>query len=91
MCEALTFLTDNIHIRFKFKLYRQIVGIPLGTKCAPLVAYLFCSVMRETSCCLFERIINLKLLKLLIVLPRYLDDLLNINNMVKHIYPSKLQ
>ena len=35
---------DNIYIRFGTKLYRQIVGIPVGTNCAPLVAdvYLFC-------------------------------------------------
>ena len=41
VCEALTFLLDNIYIRFGSKLYRQIVGIPMGTNCAPLVAYLF--------------------------------------------------
>ena len=31
-------------IRFGSKLYRQIVGIPMGTNCAPLVAdlFLFC-------------------------------------------------
>ena len=42
--EALTFLLDNIYIRFGSKLYRQIVGIPMGTNCAPLVAdlFLFC-------------------------------------------------
>ena len=41
MCEALTFLLDNIYIRFGF---RQIVGIPMGTNCTPLVAdlFLFC-------------------------------------------------
>ena len=44
MCDALTFLLDNIYIRFGSKLYRQIVGIPMGTNCAPLVAdlFLFC-------------------------------------------------
>ena len=31
----------NIYIRFGTKLYRQIVGIPMGTNCAPLVADLF--------------------------------------------------
>ena len=41
VCEALTFLLDNIYIRFGTKLFRQIVGIPMGTNCAPLVAYLF--------------------------------------------------
>ena len=41
MCNALHYLLDNIFIRFGSKLYRQIVSIPLGTKCAPLVADLF--------------------------------------------------
>ena len=43
MCEALTYLLNNIFIRFGTKLYRQIVGIPLGTNlnCAPLIADLF--------------------------------------------------
>ena len=40
-CDALTFLLDNIFIRFGTKLYRQVVGIPMGTNCAPLVADLF--------------------------------------------------
>ena len=40
----LTFLLDNIFIRFGPKLYRQVVGIPMGTNCAPLVTdlFLFC-------------------------------------------------
>ena len=44
MCEALTFLLDNIYIRFATKLFRQIMGIPLGTNYAPLVVdlFLFC-------------------------------------------------
>ena len=44
MCDALHYLLDNIFIRFVSKLYRQIVGIPMGTNCAPLVAdlFLFC-------------------------------------------------
>ena len=42
--EALIFLLDNIYIRFGTKLYRQIVGIPMGTNSASLVAdlFLFC-------------------------------------------------
>ena len=41
VCDALSFLLDNIYIRFGTNLYRQIVGIPMGTNCAPLVADLF--------------------------------------------------
>ena len=44
VCDVLTFLLDNIFIRFGTKLYRREVGIPMGTNCAPLVAdlFLFC-------------------------------------------------
>ena len=35
------FFLDNIYIRFSTKLYRHIVGIPMGTNCAPIVADLF--------------------------------------------------
>ena len=44
MCDALYYLLYNIFIRFGSKLYRQIVGIPISTNCAPLVAdlFLFC-------------------------------------------------
>ena len=62
---ALHYLLDNIFIRFGSKLYRQIVGIPMVTNCAPLVADLFLFFMRETSCCLCQTIIKLTLLKLL--------------------------
>ena len=50
VCDALSFLLDNIYIRFGTKLCRQIVGIPMGTNCAPLVADLFFySAMKEIS------------------------------------------
>ena len=96
VCEALTFLLDNIYIRFGSKLYRQIVGFPMGTNCVPLVAdlFLFC----------YERNFMLSLsddnesegIESFNSTPRYLDDLLNIDNrffdsMVNHIYSSKLQ
>ena len=38
MCDVLHYLFDNIFIRFGSKLYRHIVGIPMGTDYAPLVA-----------------------------------------------------
>ena len=49
MCEALIYLVDNIYIIFGTKLYRQIVGIPMGTYCAPLVADLLYFAMKEIS------------------------------------------
>ena len=69
MCDVLHYLLDNIFIRFGSKLYRQMVGIPMGTNCAPLVEICFCFVMRENVCCLCQTIINLMLLKLLTLPP----------------------
>ena len=44
VCDALNYLLDNIFIRSGAELYRQILYIPMGTNCAPLVAdlLLFC-------------------------------------------------
>ena len=41
VCDSLIVFLDNIYIRFGNKLYRQIVGIPMGTNSAALVAALF--------------------------------------------------
>ena len=44
LCDALHYVLDNIFIRFGSELYRQIVGIPMGTNCATFVTdlILFC-------------------------------------------------
>ena len=96
VCDALSFLLDNIYIRFGTKLYRQIVGIPMGTNCAPLVAdlFLFCyerDFMKDHSSDNQADVI-----KAFNSTSRYLDDLLYIDNpyfegMVNQIYPSELQ
>ena len=97
VCAALSYLLDNIYIRFGTKLYRQIVGIPMGTNCAPLVAYLFLYCYERD----FMDSLNIKLMLSRRLIPhlgtsRYLDDLLNIDNpyfegMVNQIYPHELQ
>ena len=95
-CEALTFLLDNIYIRFGSKLYRQIIGIPLGTNCAPLVADLFLFCYERYFMLSLSNANQSDIIDAFISTSRYLDDLLNIDNnffdsMVTHIYPSKLQ
>ena len=41
VCKMIEFLVDNIYVRFGGQLFRQMVGIPIGTNCAPLLADLF--------------------------------------------------
>ena len=84
------------YIRFGTKLYRQIVGIPMGKNCAPLVAdlFLFCyerDFMKKNSSDNQANVI-----KAFNLTSRYLDDLLNIDNpyfegMVNQIDPPELQ
>ena len=83
-------------LNFGTKLYKQGFVIPMGTNCAPLVAYLFLfcyvrdfmmSLSDDKQADVFE-VFN--------IASSYLDDILNINNvyfdnMVSQIYPSELQ
>ena len=80
LCDTLHYLLDYIFIRFGSKLYRQIVGISLGTNCAPLVAdkFLFCY---ETDFMLSLSDNNqTDIIEAFNSTSRYLDDLLNIDN-----------
>ena len=96
MCEALTFLLDNIYIRFGSKLYRQIVDISIYTNCAPLVADLILFSYESDFMLSLSEDTQSDVIEALNSTCRYLDDLLNIDNnlfdsMVNRIYPSELQ
>ena len=41
ICRMVEFLIDNIFVKFGGCLFRQVIGIPVGTNCAPLLADLF--------------------------------------------------
>ena len=96
VCDALSYLLDNIYIRFGTKLYRQIVGIPMGTNCAPLVADLFLYCYERYFMDSLNHDNQADVIEAFNSTSRYLDDLLNIDNpyfegMVNQIYPSELQ
>jgi len=96
VCEALNFLLNNIYTRFGELIFKQNVGIPMGTNCAPLIAdlFLYCyerdfmlSLSIDTQMNMIEAFNNTS---------RYLDDILNIDNdfftnMIHKIYPKELQ
>ena len=96
MCDKLHYLLDNIFIRFGSKLYRQIVGIPMGTNCAPLVADLFLFCYERDFMLSLSDNNQTDIIEAFNLTSRYLDDLLNIDNpyfeqMVGQIYPTELQ
>ena len=41
ICKMIEFLIDNIFVQFGGRLFRQAIGIPMGTNCASLLADLF--------------------------------------------------
>ena len=88
---------DNIYVRFGGQLFRQMVGIPVGTNCAPLLADLFLySYIYENE--FSDKLIKegrRKLARKFNLSYRYIDDLISFNNkrfkeFISDIYPKKL-
>ena len=65
---------------FGSKLYRQIVGIPMGTNCAPLVAYLFLFCYERDFMLSLSDNNQTNIIEAFNFSSRFLDDLLNIDN-----------
>ena len=96
ICDALDYLLDNIFIRSGLKLYSLIVGIPMGTNCAPLVADLFLFCYEGDFMLSLSDNNQTDIIEAFNSTPRYLDDLLYIDNpyfeqLVGQIYPTEFQ
>ena len=79
LCEAFTFLMENIYVQFDGMVYQQIVGISMGTNCAPLIAdfFLYC----------YERdFMSLLTLHLRNIFPIYIQENCS---WIKQIFPTK--
>ena len=77
VCDALSLFLDNIYIRFGTELYRQIVGIPMGTNYVPLVADLFLFFYERDFMKDRSNDNQADVIKAFNSTSRYLDDLLN--------------
>ena len=95
ICKMIEFLVDNIYVRFGGQLFQQMVGIPMGTNCAPLLADLFlCSYENE----FLDKLIKegkRKLARKFNLSYRYTEDLISVNNkrfkeFISDIYPKEL-
>ena len=91
LCLAIDFLIDNIYVRFGSSVFRQVIGIPMGTNSAPMLADLFLHT--------FEYDFMVKTMKqditIAIQFNNTIDDLFSINNVdfgnyISVIYPSEL-
>ena len=71
---------NNIYIRFGNKLYRQIVGIPMGINCAPLVADLFLFCYERDFMTSLSNDNQTDIIEAFNSDSRHLDDLLHVDN-----------
>ena len=83
---------DNIYVRFGDAVYRQVIGIPIGTYCAPLDLLFYCyeryfmlSLKSDTQSDIIKGFNNTS---------RYLGDIFDIDNpffdtLFPFIYPNE--
>ena len=95
ICKMIEFLIDNIFVQFGGRLFRQAIGIPMGTNCAPLLADLFLYSYENEFLDNMIRSGHRRLARSFNLCYRYIDDLIVFNNKkfldyLKEIYLSQL-
>ena len=88
-------LVDNIYVRFGGQLFQKMVGIPMGTNCAPLLANLFLYSYENEFLDKLIKEGKRKLARKFNLSYRYIDDLIPFNNkrfkeFISDIYPKEL-
>ena len=96
LCESFTFLIEKIYVQFDSMVYQQIVGIPMGTNCAPLIADLFLCCYERDFMSDLHKSKRPDLKDMFNDTSRYLDDIFTIVNpefekYIPDIYPAELQ
>ena len=86
---------DNIFVKFEGCLFRQVIGIPMGTNCVPLLSDLFLYSYESEFLVNMIRGGHRKFARSFNLCYRYTDELIVFNNQtfwnyVKEIYSSKL-
>ena len=94
--KMLKFLADNIFVVFVGKVFQQIIGIPMGTNCAPLLADLFLYSYEAEFIQSLLSAGRKRLVSQFNVTYRYIDYVLSINNpdfenYLSQMYPSELE
>ena len=95
ICKMIEFLIDNIFVQFGGCLFHQVIGIPMGTNCAPLLADLFLYSYENEFLDNMIKSGHRRLARSFNLCYRYIDDLIVFNNKkffyyLKEIYPSQL-
>ena len=92
----LEFLIDNIFVECGGVIFQQVIGIPMGTNCAPLLADLFLYSYEAEFIQTLTKSGKRHLAKSFHFTYRYIDDVLSINNpkfgdYIDYIYPVELE
>ena len=95
ICKMIGFLVDNIYVRFGGQLFRQMVGIPMGTNCAPLLADLFLYSYENEFLDKLIKEGKRNVARKFNLSYHYIDDLISFNNkrfkeFISDIYPKEL-
>ena len=100
ICKMIEFLVDNINVKFGGQLFRQTVGIPMGTNCASLLAYFFLYSFEKEFLDKLIKEGKRKIARKFNLLYHYIDDLISLNNrrlnnkrfneFISDIYPKEL-
>ena len=93
---GLSYLIDNSFVNYKGSIYRQVIGIPMGTNSAPHLANCYLAVYEYEYMQLLQSKNKLEELKNLQNIFRFQDDLLVLNDngtfdtLYQHIYPKEM-
>ena len=92
----LEFLVDNIFVVFGGEVFQQIIGIPMGTNCAPFLADIFLYSYEAEFIQSLLSTGKKKLASQFNFTYRYIDDVLSINNpdfdnYLGQMYPAELE
>ena len=95
ICKIIDFLIDSIFVQFGGRLFRQVIGIPIGTNCAPLLADLFLFSYENEFLDNMIKSGNRGLARSFNLCYRYMDDFIVFDNKkfldyLKEIYSSQL-
>ena len=90
------FLIDNIFVECGGEIFQQVIGIPMGTNCAPLLADLFLYSYEAEFIQTLIKSGKRQLAKSFNFTFRYIDDVLSLNNSkfsdyINDIYPEELE
>ena len=80
ICKMIEFLIDSIFVQFGGCLFRQVIGIPMGTNCAPLLADLFLYSYENEFLDNMIRSGHRRLARSFNLCYRYIDDLIVFSN-----------